>query len=277
MANDWDGAAKDYARHSREIGWYDRAAARLLDGLPEPVRCLVDFGCGSGRVARQYLHRRQDNQPLRLYLVDRSRAMLDLTGDLRGHGVTVERLCDDESLAGFPPTEAGRVDAIVGGHCFHLLRDAALAPTGGRLVERAAALLGESGCLTVSIPEQAWVFADGYRSAVYETACRLWGPSPGRETLTLLSEPLLGEWAEAAGFELSLRIGEFPFTWAEFVHFYSVPAIGADRIPGRDPEGRWEYLSKLPPQFERIGFRCVLARFSRATVHPAVRRSITAA
>lgn len=264
MANDWDAAAADYTRHSRHIGWYDQAVADLLADLPEAACCLVDFGCGSGRVARCYLQRRRDGQPLRLYLVDRSQAMLDLTHDLGGHGVTVERLCDDESLVSFPPAEEGHVDAIVGAHCFHLLRDATLAPTGGRLVERAAVLLGHGGCLAVNIPEQGWVFDDGWTSAVYETACRLWGPAPGRDALPLLSEPLLREWADSAGFELSLAIDEFLFTWAEFIHFYSIPAIGVGRIPGRDQQGRWDYLSGLPPQFEQVRFRFVVAHFARS-------------
>ena len=274
MASDWDASAADYARHSRHIGWYAQSLTSLLKGLPDHPRCLVDFGCGDGRLARRCLQLRRDGQPLRLYLVDRSPAMLDLTQDLGGPGVTVERLCDDESLAAFLQAEEGCVDAIVSGHCFHLLRDDALALTGWRLVERAAALLGGAGCLAVNIPDQAWVFEDGWTSAIYATACRLWGPSPGRGALPLLSAPLLREWAGSAGFELTLSIDEFPFTWAEFVHFYSVPAIGADRIPGLDEQSRWEYLGSLPPQFEQVRFRSVVARFAHGTAHshPAVRR-----
>lgn len=266
--NVWDTSATAYEQHSSRVGWYDQAASSLLELLDVAVRTLVDFGCGSGRVARLFLARRRDRSPLGLHLVDRSASMLELTRDMGGSEVTVFRHLDDESLARFPKEEEGHVDAIVCGQAFHLLRDDTLVPTAGNLVARAADLLRTGGCLLVNIPEQAWAFEDGWTSGVYAASCRLWGPTPGRKEMPLFSAPLLRRWAARSGLEVAIFVRTFPFTWSDFVHFYSIPAIGVDRIPGHDAEGRWAYLQGLAPQFGEIAFRCVFARFTRPVEAP---------
>ena len=255
---EWD--AGEYARHTGEIQWYERTASILLDFLGD-VDCLIDFACGTGRVSRQYLRRRHSPRGLRLYLVDHSSNMLDATADIRAPGVAVFRGLCGEDLPCIPDDESGRIDGILCANAFHLLRDDRLAPTGDRLVMRAYQLLRPSGCLAVSIPEQAWSFPDGWQSSVYRAASALWGPSPGRATLPMLSEELLRSWADDAQMDLHLETRQFPFTWREFLHFYSIPGIGGDRISTLPQADRWEYLATLRPQFDVVDYRVVFANF----------------
>jgi SAM-dependent methyltransferase len=255
--------AVEYAYHSQRIGWYGQVAEAMLD-LVGPADCLIDFACGTGRAARLLLARGPGRHTKRIYLVDRSQAMIDATSDLEAPGVEVFRHVDDEKLSSIPATEHGRVDAIVCAHAFHLLRDERQGLTGARLVRRAATLLRPNGSLVVCIPDQAWRFDDGWSSCVYQQACDLWGPSPGRENLQLLSRDLLAQWAVEANLNVSTATRAFRCTWNDFIRFYAIPGIGTGRAPGADAQERWDYLENLGPRFEEIEYRFVFACFTRA-------------
>jgi len=256
--------SKPYHYHSNKIGWYDQVTWDLVKLIPPTPRCLIDFACGTGRVSKKYLEYRPNiEQSLKLYLIDQSQEMLTQSADVAEKNVDVNYLCDDESLSNFPQSDYSRVNAIICGSAFHLIRDANLALAGHQLLKYAVPILDSSGYIVANIPDQAWLFDDGWKSAVYEESCKLWGPSSGRETLPLLSPSLVKSWAHQYGFLVEISTKSYDFWWSDFINFYSIPEIGAHRIPIQYKDNPIKYFDTVLPQFERIEFKHIFLVFSK--------------
>lgn len=251
--NDWDDCASDYVFYSNLLGFYHRAAERLAGLVPPGANNLMDFGCGNGRFTREVLKivGRDRAKELTVYLVDSSVEMLSLTRDLDQDVGTIVRVHDNEALRYLAADAAGRIDVIACNSSFHLCRDIKL------FLSRAGEVLRPGSRLIANIPDQDFAFEDGWTSSFKKEANRLWY-DPARDSGPRFSEKFLRAAAAESAFRLKHLSDEiYPLSWQEFVNFYSIPFMGARRMPNLTQGERLEWLNSIPPQFNRLDYRWV--------------------
>jgi len=272
----WDRASADYLRLSDRIAFYRETSAVLAAMIPAGIARLMDFGCGDGRLARTYLASTPPALRARtIYLVDGAPDMLARTTDIvagdivagdiaAGNlpaGVEVVRLVDDETLAGFPASALGTIDAIACNAVLANLRGDDLRPALGSFLARARRVLAPGGRIVANMADQDFDFGDGRPSQFVFQADALW---PRRrepaDRFRWTREGLAAD-AERAGFRLSCEVRSFQVTWQDFVTFYRIPFMGQDRFPG-GPAERQARLDRQPPVFDRLEYRWAFLTFT---------------
>lgn len=250
--SDWGDCASEYAHYSEQIGFYAGITETLRALVPPEAERLVDFGCGHGRFTRACLGAFTSVPNRRtVYLVDKFAEMLALTADLEtmSPAIRFERVQDSEELERLSSLLRNPVDLIACNSSLFLGRD----PQA--FITRATALLKPGGSLIANIPDQDFSFHDGWRSEFSRHANKLL-PSPSRHKIPpMFSREKLQSLAAAHGCSLELSNRFFPVPWQDFVSFYSIPFMGARRIPGVDQQHRLEHLHTMRPAFDEILYR----------------------
>lgn len=250
--NNWDDCATEYSKLSEEIGFYRQITDGLVRLIDPTVHTLVDFGCGDGRLTQAVLTRGRELglRPRKVILVDKFPQMLTLTEEINDVDVEFLRLCDTELLSQIPIELASQIDTIACNSSLFFGGDIE------RFLGRAHNLLKTGGSLVANIPDQDFHFEDGWQSVFREQANRLWD-DPGQGQPNRFSYELLRRVAGEAGFELETEELTFQVPWEDFVRFYSIPFMGARRMPSMTQEERLAFLQELTPRFTEIPYRWV--------------------
>lgn len=252
-SNDWGDCAVEYAKISAKMGFYQEITEWLVRLIHPGIQTLVDFGCGDGRLTRTFLQttRGIGPAPKRVFLIDKFRQMLDLTEDLQAGGTEFVRICDTEALSEFPCEWEGEIGTVGCNSSFFLCRDV------NSFVGRVRSLLRVGGSFVGNIPDQDFVFKDGWRSRFKQEADKLWD-DPAPNMRERLSHDFLVQLATDNGFHVETHVMTCQLPWDDFVRFYSIPFMGARRMPGTTQEQRVCYLRNLAPRFVEIPYRWAL-------------------
>jgi SAM-dependent methyltransferase len=264
----WREGAKEFLKYSKLLSYYPKITEELIGEIPGNTHNLIDFGCGYGRLTRTYLVKLgpEASKGFQFFLIDNSSKMLEQTMDLVDTAdIKFRRLCDDEKLTTLPPEAIGKIDAIACNSSIHLIRKDDMSIDVGPFLKRCYDILKPGGRLVASIPDQAYEFADGWESEFHRQARSIWGDSEARSGVPKFNDQLLQSLGSDSRFRARIRSKSVKVVWDDFVNFYSIPAMGNQRLQQMTYRERIAKLREIPPQFEEIDYRWVFVRFEKTS------------
>jgi hypothetical protein len=113
------------------------------------------------------------------------------------------------------------------------------------------------GRLIANVPDQDYSFSDGWASEFSAAANNLWPLPGGPNRQPRFSDSFLSELARDNGLSINIEQKAYSVTWDDFTTFYSIPFMGARRMPDMTQAERVIHLRALVPTFQTIEYRWI--------------------